>query len=97
VSTAMKWNIIIKSPLGNNEALLDFQVDGKSLTGTISGSGEVNEIFDAEIDGDQLRWSARVSKPMPLKVAFSATVDGDKISGNAKSPFISAPFSGQRC
>lgn len=96
MSATGQWNVVIKTPMGNNEVVLDLQADGNELHGAIKGPKETNEIFDGKVDGNSLSWGAKVSTPMPMTLEFSATIAGDSISGGAKSPFGTAPFSGSR-
>jgi biphenyl-2,3-diol 1,2-dioxygenase len=90
------WNVVIKTPMGSNEVVFDLQVEGNDVHGSIKGPKETNEIFDGKVDGNNLTWGAKVSTPIPMTLAFTATIDGDSISGGAKSPFGTAPFSGTR-
>jgi hypothetical protein len=91
------WNITIKTPMGDQESMLDLKAEGNVLTGAlIEKNGDHIEITDGKADGNNLTWNAKVNKPMPMDLIFTATVDGDKISGGAKSPFGTAPFTGVR-
>jgi hypothetical protein len=96
MSAAGSWNVVITTPMGNNEVVITLEVDGAELFGSVKGPKETNEIFDGKIDGNRLSWGTKVSSPMPMTLEFSAEVDGDKIAGGAKSPFGTAPFSGTR-
>ena len=96
VSASGLWNVVIKTPMGDNAVVFDLHVAGAAVEGSIKGPGQTNEIFDGAVDGSTLTWKSKVSSPIPMQVAFSATVDGDAISGGAKSPFGTAPFSGTR-
>jgi biphenyl-2,3-diol 1,2-dioxygenase len=90
------WNVVIKTPMGNNEVVFDLQVEGSELHGSIKGPKETNEMFDGKADGNKLSWGAKVSSPIPMTLQFTAEIDGNAISGGAKSPFGTAPFSGTR-
>ena len=49
------------------------------------------------MDGDDITWKASITKPMPMTLEFSGTVDGDNLKGNVKlGMFGSASFSGTR-
>jgi 2,3-dihydroxybiphenyl 1,2-dioxygenase len=90
------WNVVIKTPLGENKVVFDLQVEGGALSGSIKAATENSEIREGRIDGRHLTWRSKVSSPIPMDLTFTASVDGDKISGGAKSPFGTAPFSGTR-
>jgi hypothetical protein len=52
----------------------------------------VSEIEDGKVNGNELTWTENVKTPMgSLTLNVTVTVDGDKISGQANTPF--APFS----
>lgn len=42
------------------------------------------DIEEGVVDGDELTRIGNMTSPMPMKLEFSATVDGDEISGEAK-------------
>lgn len=96
MSAAGQWNVVIKTPMGNNEVVFDLEVEGSEVHGAIKGPKETNEIFDGKVDGNTLTWGAKVSSPIPMTLVFTANIDGDSISGGAKSPFGTASFSGKR-
>lgn len=95
MSVAGKWNITIKSPTGPQTTVLELnEVDGK-VTGAQSGQGSTTEITGASFDGSKLFWINHVTKPMKMKVEFTATVDGTQMSGKVKAGFMgSYPFTG---
>jgi len=49
------------------------------------------------VDGNAVTWKASISKPMPLTLEFSGTVDGDTMTGSVKlGMFGTQSFSGVR-
>lgn len=97
MSAQGRWDIKLKSPMGEQAATLDLAVDGTTLTGRLESPLATADLEDGEIDGDKLSWSASVTKPMPIKMEFTATVSGDSISGDATfGAFGSATFEGAR-
>lgn len=97
MSASGTWNITINSPMGAQQGTLDLDVDGDSLTGTMNGVQGSLDLEDGKADGNSLSWAANMTSPMPMKLEFSATVDGDDISGNVKlGAFGNATFSGSR-
>jgi hypothetical protein len=83
--------------MGAQAVTLTLATSGNVLTGkAVSPQGEM-ELTDGTCDGDNLTWKAQLTQPMPITLEFSATVDGDNISGEAKlGSFGSAAFSGTR-
>jgi hypothetical protein len=91
-----KWQITIKTPMGDMAGVLELKVDGTALTGSLSDDSHHIAITDGRIEGNQLSWSAGITKPMRMKFKFIATVDADRISGTAKHLMGKATFSGTR-
>src|SRR5262245_24970457 len=92
------WKLVVNTPMGAQESTLVISSSGGTITGTQSaGSGEGRSIDEGTVDGDDITWKASITKPMPMTLEFSGTVDGDKISGNVKlGMFGSASFTGTR-
>jgi hypothetical protein len=90
------WEITVQTPMGPQSSKLEFKSDGSGLTGTQSGSGQQTEIYDGSVDGENATWKIDVKQPMAMTVTFTATVDGQSISGTAQAgAFPPAAFSGQ--
>ena len=92
------WKLVVNTPMGAQESTLVISSSGAQLTGTQSaGSGEGRPIDEGTVDGDDITWKASITKPMPMTLEFSGTVDGDKLTGQVKlGMFGSAPFTGTR-
>jgi len=90
------WNVVLETPAGDRRGVLELKTDGEKLTGVISDGEHLVPIADGRVDGDVLRWSAKISKPMSLTLKFTATVEGDRISGVAKHLLGKATFKGTR-
>jgi hypothetical protein len=88
VSVDGKWNVVINSPLGRQEGTLDLRADGPTLTGTSTDGRTTVDIFDGTIDGGRLRFAIRIKQPMPMKLQFDLTVDGDQIAGSVKTGIL---------
>jgi hypothetical protein len=91
-----KWNITIDTPMGVRSGVLDLSVSGKTLTGSLSDAEHRVVISDGRIEGNQLSWKAKVTKPMRLSFKFTAIVEHDRISGVARHLLGTAAFSGTR-
>ncbi len=89
------WDITVQTPMGAQSSRLELKADGSALTGTQAGNGQQLDIYDGSVDGDNATWKVDITQPFPLTVTFSATVDGQSISGTAQAgTFPPAPFSG---
>ncbi len=92
-----KWNIKIKTPMGEQSGVLDLTANGAALTGTMSGNMGAVAIENGSANGDAVKWSAKVTSPMPIQLDFDGKVEGDAISGSVKlGAFGSSTFSGTR-
>ena len=91
-----KWNITIKTPVGEKSGVLELKAEGTTLTGSMSDADHFAAISDGKVDGNKLSWSAKITKPMHLSLKFTATVEADRISGAAKHLLGRATFTGTR-
>lgn len=91
------WNTTMNTPMGPQQGTLLLKTEGNVLTGKLSGTQGEIEIKDGTVDGDSLAWKADITTPMAMTLEFSATVDGDEISGNVKlGAFGNASLTGTR-
>lgn len=97
MSFAGTWNTTMNTPMGAQNGSLTLVEEGGSLTGKMAGpQGEI-EIKDGSIDGNAASWKADITSPMAMTLEFSATADGDTMSGNVKlGAFGNATFEGTR-
>ena len=91
-----KWNITIKTPMGDKSGVLDLKTEGTALTGSLSDADHYAAISDGKVAGNHLSWSAKITKPMRMSFKFTATVEADRISGSAKHLLGKATFTGTR-
>ncbi|HEY2635404.1 MAG TPA: hypothetical protein VGI51_11780 [Steroidobacteraceae bacterium] len=91
-----RWNITIKTPVGERSGVLDLKIEGSALTGSMSDADHYAAISDGKVQGNQLSWSAKITKPMRMSLKFTATVEADHISGAAKHLLGKATFTGTR-
>jgi hypothetical protein len=92
------WKLVVSTPMGAQESTLVVSTSGSTLTGTQSaGSGDGRPIDEGTVDGNDITWKASITKPMPMTLEFSGTVDGDSLTGSVKlGMFGSASFTGTR-
>ena len=91
------WSITMTTPRGEQQSTLTVKSDGATFTGTTSSQRGSSEIKDGKVNGATLTWTTQLTSPMPMTLSYSATVDGDAMSGNVQlGSFGSAPLKGVR-
>ena len=91
------WNVVVKSPMGDQPSTITFKADGATLTGSASVQGATNDIANGKVDGDNVSWSNTITTPFPMTLEFSGAVAGDTLNGSVKAgSFGSFPFTGAR-
>ena len=91
------YEVIIKTPMGNQKGGMTLGRDGDTLTGEMTSSFGSTVIEDGKVDGDTLTFKISIKSPMPMTLDGEATVDGDTLNGNVTAgAFGSFPFSGAK-
>jgi len=91
------WNTVMNTPMGAQNGTMTLSTDGGSLSGKLSGPQGDIDLADGTVDGTSLTWKADITSPMAMTLEFSATVDGDEMSGDVKlGSFGNATFTGSR-
>ena len=90
------WKVTINTPMGARTMAVAIKTSGDTFTGSVDSEMGAQEVT-GKVDGDTLTWSSDITNPMPMKLEFSAKVEGDKMSGNVKlGMFGNASLSGVR-
>ncbi|RJF93351.1 hypothetical protein [Sphingomonas cavernae] len=91
------WDCVIKSPLGDQKAVLTVNSTGGSFVGNMTGAMGAMDVEDGKVDGDTLSWKMNLKVPMPMTLDCTARIDGDSITGSAGAgAFGSFPLTGTR-
>ena len=91
------WSTTMNTPIGAKNGTMELKTDGASMSGTLTSPQGTIELEDGTVDGDALTWKADITTPMAMTLEFSATVDGDSMSGDVKlGAFGNATFTGTR-
>jgi hypothetical protein len=91
------WDIVMRTPMGDQQAVLTVRSDGDSFSGSMSSPLGSMEIPSGKVEGDTLRWKMEVKAPFPMKLDCDATVTGDSIAGGVKAGIFGiSPLSGTR-
>lgn len=92
-----EWDIVIATPIGQQKVRLAIRDTDGGLTSSATQRDETVPFRNVIVDGDRLRWTQDVAKPLPISIKFDVTVRGDAMSGTAKAGvFPAAKLSGQR-
>jgi hypothetical protein len=78
------WNLTLDTPMGEQQSTLVARTNGAKLEGTQSAQAQSTDIFEGTVDGNAVAWKVSITQPMALTLAFSGTVDGDKMSGSVQ-------------
>ncbi|MFN3518846.1 hypothetical protein ACQKJZ_02310 [Sphingomonas sp. NPDC019816] len=90
------YDVMVKSPLGEQKSKLIVKTAGDTFTGTNSGANGTFDINGA-VNGNTLTWQQAITTPMPMTLDMAATIDGDALTGSAKAgAFGSFPMTGTR-
>lgn len=86
MSVAGTYDCVTNTPLGRQKGVLTIVPgDGDSFTGNITGDLGSMDIADGRIAGETLKWSMKMTSPMPMDLDCTATVEGDQLTGQIKA------------
>jgi|TARA_B100001105_G_C22354282_1_gene427222 hypothetical protein len=91
------WNLVIPTPMGDHDGTLTCQVDGATLTGTMTGPAGAMEIQNGTVEGDRATFTGEITSPMAMSFKVTVTATGDALDGEADmGSFGTSGFSGNR-
>ena len=91
------YDVVVKSPMGDQSSVLTVNSDGDSFTGQMAGAMGTMDITDGNVTGNTLTWKMDMTVPMPMTLECTATVDGDAVTGEVVAgAFGSMGLSGTR-
>ncbi|HIE67157.1 MAG: hypothetical protein ABGY22_08480 [Acidimicrobiales bacterium] len=91
------WNLVIPTPMGDHDGTLTCQVDGATLTGTMTGPAGAMEIQNGTVEGDRATFTGEITSPMAMSFKVTVTATGDALDGEADmGSFGTSGFSGTR-
>ena len=91
------YDVTFDTPMGSQSGVLTLKEDGGGLAGTFAGPMGSQDFAGGTIDGDSAAWTVDITTPMAMTLEFSASVDGDNISGSiVLGSFGNASFNGTR-
>jgi hypothetical protein len=92
------WQLVLNSPMGKQDVVLELKETGGQLTGVLVNKTNnlSTEILEGARDGDELRWKVKLPQGK-MTLTFTTTVRDDSMSGKVKAGmFGSFTFTGQR-
>jgi len=63
------WNLVVKSPMGNQPSTLTIKSEGRALTGSSLAAGLTTPIVDCKVDGDKVSLSTAITTRSPERTA----------------------------
>jgi hypothetical protein len=92
-----EWNMTMKTTMGPQSGSLVLKTEGGSLSGTVTTRHGPMDFSNGTVSGNELAWSTAMTSPIPMTLEFTATVDGDKITGKVKlGSFATGDLEGTR-
>ena len=83
--------------MGDQQSTLTLAVDGNTLGGTQKTAFGVTELTGGVVKDNTATWNTKMTSPFEMDLEFSASFDGDNISGKVKAGmFGESEFSGAR-
>ncbi|MCK9542985.1 MAG: hypothetical protein M0R03_13240 [Novosphingobium sp.] len=98
MSVAGTYDVVTKTPMGDQKGVFVVEVDGDGFSGNVSNPmmGSM-DITGGQVDGNRLIWKMNMKSPMPISLDCEAAVEGDAINGTVKAgAFGSFALSGTR-
>jgi putative intracellular protease/amidase len=85
-----KWDTTISTPIGKLSVLLNLTNKDGQIEGTAKQGEDTVTLNNPVLEGNQLKWSMKVSKPISLNLKFTVSVDGNNMIGEAKAGMLPA-------
>lgn len=91
------YTVTVQTPMGAQKGKLTINASGNTFSGTMETASGTSDFSGGSISGNTLQWRAETKTPMgAFDVGYKATIDGDKLTGEAETPFGSAPMEGKK-
>jgi hypothetical protein len=91
------WQCTIDTPMGVQQVQLTLATDGTDLSGRADTAFGAQEFDGGTVAGMELTWHVSVTQPLPVDLDFSATIEGDQMTGMVKAGMLGEqPFTGTR-
>lgn len=77
------WRVTMSTPVGPQDMLLRIDRVADTFAGRVE-SAMGNHDISGTATADTLRWKMKATTPVPITVAFTAKIEGDRRDGSAK-------------
>ena len=92
-----EWDVVTRSPIGDQRAVLTVRSDGDTFTGTMASPLGALDVNDGRVEGDTLIWTMDMKAPFPMLLTCKATISGDSLEGGVTAgAFGTSPITGTR-
>ena len=92
-----EWDVVTRSPIGDQRAVLTVHSDGDTFTGTMASPLGALDVNDGRVEGDTLIWTMDMKAPFPMLLTCKATISGDSLEGGVTAgAFGTSPITGTR-
>jgi len=78
------WNITMKTPMGDREAVLTLAQDGESLTGEAVADDTPTALKNGKVEDGRAKFEMDLTSPMPITLEFDLGNDGGSVEGTVK-------------
>jgi imidazolonepropionase-like amidohydrolase len=93
VDPSGQWSLVIRTPHGDQNMRLTLRKDGDQMSGTLSGPMGTNEIRNAKVTGNELRFSSSIQMNTDtVEINVTGTIQGDSMSGVVVVPALNGTF-----
>ncbi len=88
------WDVTITTPVGLQQAQYEFMMPPSShpdaLRGVARQGADTTELGEVQVNGREISWTQRVTRPMKLTLKCTVTVEQDKLTGTARAGALPA-------
>jgi hypothetical protein len=89
------YDVTVRTPMGAQRGKLTIQTSGDAFSGSLETKSGASNFTGGSINGNHLQWQAETKTPMgAFDVTYKATLDGEKLTGEAATPLGTAPLEG---
>jgi len=90
MSIAGNWVVSIATPIGTQHVVLELTERAGKIEGVARGTAETVPLVNPVREGNRLRWTQTISRPMRLHLAFDVIFESDTLTGTSKAGLLPA-------
>jgi hypothetical protein len=97
MSVAGRFEVNVKTPMGEKTGVLELVVANEVLSGTLTGAKGRFDLTDGTVNGKSIDFCANIETPVgKMQAHVTGTVEGDVLTAIAKLPIGSLEITGLR-